>query len=87
MKGFVKYHTAVTTVQLGLLTLSLCVASLGVVFEHPYLIYFWYLSLLCIAMILATSLLIAVALFLIRIFKPVYVQNYRWLSAPNSIRT
>jgi predicted anti-sigma-YlaC factor YlaD len=87
MKGLVKYHTTVTTVQFGLITLSLCISSLGAVIKHPSLVYFWYLGLFFIGMMLATSLLVAVILMLTRIFKPQYARSQKWFTGPNSIRT
>jgi lysylphosphatidylglycerol synthetase-like protein (DUF2156 family) len=85
MIGIVKYHTTVTTVQLVLIILSLCVSSLGVLINHPYLIYSWYLGLFCIAMMLATSMIIAVTLVLNHIFKSDSRQSQRGLSAPKRI--
>jgi lysylphosphatidylglycerol synthetase-like protein (DUF2156 family) len=87
MKGLVKYHSVFTTVMLGLIMLSLIISSLGVVLKHPYIIYFWYLGLFGIAMILTTSIFVAIALVLTRAFKPRSVWDERWLSMPKSIRT
>jgi lysylphosphatidylglycerol synthetase-like protein (DUF2156 family) len=87
MKGLVKYHSAVTAIQLGFVVLSLCISSLGIIIKHPYVTNFWYLGLFGIVMMLATSLVVAVVLVLARIFKPDPTWNQRWLSAPKSIRT
>lgn len=87
MNELVKYHTVVTTVQLGIILLSLCITSLGIVIKHPYLIYFWYLGLFCMVTLLVTSILVAVALVLARVFKSAPRLNQRWLSVPKSIRT
>jgi hypothetical protein len=87
MNGFLKYHTAVTKVQFGLIMLSLCISSLGAVIKHPFLAYFWYLSLFFIAMMLATSVIVALTFVMARIFNPDYARNQRWFTGPNSIRT
>jgi lysylphosphatidylglycerol synthetase-like protein (DUF2156 family) len=86
-KGLVKYHSVFTAVMLGLIMVALIISSLGIVIKHPYVIYFWYMGLFGIAMVLTTSMLVAVALVLSRIFKPRAIWDERWLSMPKSIRT
>jgi hypothetical protein len=86
MKGFVKIYTVVTTIQLTVIILSLCVSTLGIVLKHPFIIYFWYLSLSGIAMMMATSFLIGVALLLTRLFAPHSSRERQgWFSRPKGI--
>jgi hypothetical protein len=68
VKGFVKFYTVVTIIQLTVVILSLCVSTLGVVIKHPFVTYFWYLGLFGIGMMLATSFLIGIVLLLTRFF-------------------
>jgi hypothetical protein len=70
MTEFKKLHTFITASQLIITIMSLCLSSLGAVTDHPFLINFWYLGLCGIAMILMTSVLIAIALFFNRLFSP-----------------
>jgi hypothetical protein len=70
MTEFAKFHKIITASQVTIATISLCLSSLGIVIKHPFLIYFWYLALSSIAMILATSFLIAVFLVLNRLLFP-----------------
>lgn len=68
MKEFVKLYTVITIIQLTIIILSLGISTLGIVIKHPFIIYFWYMSLCSIAMIMVTSFLIGVALMYTRIF-------------------
>jgi hypothetical protein len=87
VKGFVNFHTVVTIAQLTIIILSLCVSTLGIVIEHPFVIYFWYLSLFAMAMMLLTSFLIGLVLLSTRYFmlQPL-AEGQRWFTRPNSIQ-
>ncbi len=87
MKGFMKFHKVVTIIQLLIISLSLCIASLGLMIEHPFITYFWYLALLGIAMMMTTSFLIGVCLVMSRVFMPhASKHGKRWFSRSNRIR-
>jgi hypothetical protein len=83
MKGFIKLYTVITIIQLTIVILSLCVSTLGIVIKHPFIIYFWYLSLCGIAMMMATSFLIGVALIYTRIFVPQSSRQEQGLFLPS----
>lgn len=81
MKGFVKFYTVVITVQFTIIILSLCISALGIVIKHPFIVYFWYLSLIAIAIMLATSFVIGIALLLTRVFfLQASKEGMRWFS-------
>jgi uncharacterized membrane protein len=69
MKEISKIYTAITIVQISFTLAALSIASLGVVIKHPFLVYFWYMTLGGILAILTTSLVMAVALVITRIFQ------------------
>lgn len=69
MEKIKKIYTLVTAILATLTFVSLSVSSLAVTLEYSYLAYFWYLALGGIAMIVATSLLMGVALVVHRVIK------------------
>jgi CBS domain containing-hemolysin-like protein len=91
MKNIGKIHKTITLTQILITLISLSVSSLGIVIQHPILVYFWNLSLVSIASILATSFMIGVALLIIRIVNPRSSRGGPrgrdgWISRPKSIQ-
>jgi hypothetical protein len=89
MKDIRNIHTAITCAQISVTLVSLSVSSLGVVIQHPILVFFWYMALSAIASILATSFVIGVALLLNRIIHPRSSRGgprgrHSWPSRPRS---
>jgi len=68
MKKINKLYSTVIAIQLSITLSSLSVSSLGGVIKHPYLAYFWYLALIGIALIMATTLLAGLLLALSHAF-------------------
>jgi hypothetical protein len=65
-----EFHETITASQLTITIVTLCIASLGAVIDHPYLINFWYLALCNIAMNLMISVLIGIVLLFNRLISP-----------------
>jgi amino acid transporter len=89
MIAFSKMHQTVTFAQVSILLVSLSVASLGAFIKYTIPAYFWVLSLICIASILATSIVIGVAIVLRRITYRVRREggsggSHGWLSRPEN---
>jgi hypothetical protein len=81
-------HTAVTTIQVIIIILSLCVSTMGIVIEHPIITYFWYLSLIGIATMLATSLIIGLVYLYVQLFIPLSTRGgQRWFSRAKGIQS
>ena len=64
MKQISNTYTTILTVQVSITLVSLFLSSLGGVLNNAYTTYFWYLAMIGMAMILATTLVIGTMLAL-----------------------
>jgi ABC-type Na+ efflux pump permease subunit len=62
-------------IQAAIAFFSLCIASLGVVINHPLLIYVWYLALACIFSTIATSFIVGIGIILANFLKKKEIDN------------
>jgi hypothetical protein len=68
MKQISKTYTTLFNILVPITLIFLLASSLGGALNNPYLAYSWYLALICLAMILATSLVAGTMLALSCIF-------------------
>jgi hypothetical protein len=68
MKQISKIYSTIFNIQVPITLILLLASSFGGVLNDPYLAYFWYLALIGVAMIFATSLVVGTILALSCIF-------------------
>jgi hypothetical protein len=75
MKKVSNVYKKAIAIQAAIAFISLCIASLGVVIDHPLLIYVWYLALACIFSSIATSFIIGTSVILAKLLKKKAIDN------------
>jgi hypothetical protein len=82
-----KIHKYVTLFQVSIVLVLFMVSSLGIVSDHPILIYAWYLSLAGMGMVVLTSCLMGIVLGYVRFSRAFFSHKkikgrYGWFTYP-----
>jgi hypothetical protein len=91
MKDIKEIHTTISITQVSIMTVSLSISSFGIVIQHPAIVYFWFLALVAIASMLATSFMIGIAYVISRLFLQASSRRggkggHGWFSRPGSVQ-
>jgi hypothetical protein len=88
MINICKIHKSITLIQVFIILVSFMVSSLGIMIDHPFLVYAWYLSLAGIATVILTSCLMGIAFGFARFSRAFLLPKkakggYGWFTYPD----